>query len=1246
MRKLSVLILSLSLGSCWEREEILPNSSGGFIENNCVTEDFAQGQDDNVYGLACIEGKQLVIKTAEKVIDPVKISSIADSNNLEIADDVDFMGKFYAPSYQILEGKGDDKEIPFLLKFLPEDEEFIGNKDTKYRIIFKTKGNYLVLYKASKNLEDIPFIERTSLEKEKGYYMVPFIGYNIKYCEPETLRNRQTNEKTKKSRINCEDSHLQSSKYIQVKISSKTAYDYKKGEKMNFFPADYFKGNWYFSIGLIESPSQAGEKSTSIAELVKIIPHPEQMFLVDDSGKLALDTDKEVVFKLPVTWLSFEAALNGKGTWSKFGERSEINPTDEIESDYVRLNLSQMTSLATPLGEINLGWSGIPIEITSTIDLLEDFRIEKNYLSFSYRATLNADKFPPGIKDLLHGKQAKWKISLLRLDSIEESGFVPRKSFVKDSMESRVFGAFPVFSQKIKGIGETSDEDKYSHARIKRFNIGLTSAQKKADRPDKPFKTLKWYFSKNSTKNPNYRATARRAVDIYDRAFKYISHGKIGVKLIEEEEKELGDLRYNLINLVEKDANLDSGILGWGPSYANRNTGQILGSSANIFITEEKIGWFNVIRNYVRYELFEKDQNSAELNKIHAVSPLTKNLIEDKCGKGKIKKGNVVKFVAENKAKVKDKSINRGSNLKNRKIILACVEMVIERSLLNLILHEMGHNFGLTHNFKASADSKNYFQSPEEIKKIFGDDFKFNEQLLARSSSVMDYILTKVYPGMEYLGKYDLAALRYLYLDELEGKNGELISLNINPDPNQQFPLTAQQLKERKDYLHCPDNFNNKEPFCKSHDYGSTPAEIVTNSMTSAKMIFNILRYRYDKSNKDYDVFDVAQMFLYPIFSNFIYYKHWEKLRDNHLKNQGFDPVYKLRDQALVDRYKKIIEVKEEESSSEYALYYPLRRMFFDWIMEVMSYEEMTCHVKETATGEQHQLALEDIKLFFENEENRKVANCKSFNDVFKNEGLTLEKQTGFEDFVSYYPYHPNKSINTASVSPIGDIFRPPGFVNHFKVSLVPELMSWAHEPDLLNEWYLRTGDSINLEKNRTGVGVLKSNTFLASYKSGLELVSDETEDKKEIKRELENYSFGFRKYQLEAGHDSSFDKLVEIPLSLRKPVDNPFLIEANKDYNDNLQEYSNFLTYLKTQKKHEIIITHVYNKEVLIVPYQKDSFSAKMIQEYHDKVSQLKQLNNKVESEKKPSLVDRVNKIVLERYTTGLFERIEDEAR
>ncbi len=88
----------------------------------------------------------------------------------------------------------------------------------------------------------------------------------------------------------------------------------------------------------------------------------------------------------------------------------------------------------------------------------------------------------------------------------------------------------------------------------------------------------------------------------------------------------------------------------------------------------------------------------------------------------------------------------------------AWAKRLIEERLTYLIVHEVGHTLGLSHNFKAS-----HFRSLDELKTLPAD--------AAISGSVMDYPATNLLPGRSAatpifptrLGPYDFWAIRFAY---------------------------------------------------------------------------------------------------------------------------------------------------------------------------------------------------------------------------------------------------------------------------------------------------------------------------------------------------------------------------------------------------------------------------------------------------------------------------------------------------
>ena len=1246
MYKLALFFLILSLFSCVKDNAILFNPKQRFpnytkkskewkqyIANNCVAEDFVQGQDDEAYGINCIESKQVVIETSKKG-ELVSTSTVLDDETgLNLAEDLDFQNKFYTPSYTILTGKGDDKEIPFLLKFLPKTEKFTGSLDTKYHIIFKTVGNYLILFKASKNLKDIPYTERTSLKvwksgkmkdygckteninteecidknkvTEEDYYMVPFIGYPIQYCNPETILN-VNNEKTRKSRLKCADSRLQSASYIKAPLNAKQTYKFKQNLKTDLFPAEYFSGLWYFSQGPIETTSREAEIAPFAAFLIQLSAEPNLFKLKDMSGEVEDRNRRYLPFNLPVKRLEFEMALAGE-KFESFSER-ENEDSDTVKRPYAQILFDTFPGK------------------------LIDLTITPAYFSFTSSVSIK-------------GQSIKLKSSFLRATAVDTKGFTPKRWFKED--HAHIFGILETKPQDELKQAENTEEDLLNHYRMIRFNTSLNTKEEKETKT----KNIQWHFSKNSTKDPEYRAVAQTAVDIYNQAFQQLTKDKdkkIKIELVKENgeylERDLGDLRYNIINLVKtEDLSLGSGsLLGAAPSYVNPNTGQIIGTTSNIFVHNTEQSFHNSVRNYMRYEIFQKDKRTKEENKIHAVSPYIRNLIQKNCPE-------VRSFIT--KAKNLNKNLKPESLLDDKSPVISCGKKLTKPALLAVILHEMGHSFGLAHNFKGSIDKANYYESEQDIKtslgesfqmtkliESFGLDFKPDSLWLAQSSSVMDYI-PGFYLPMIYLGKYDLAALRYLYLDEVEGKQeGEFISLNIKSNPNEQSALTRSVKTNKKTFLHCSDDPFRLQPgdlteppqsMCLKHDYGWSPEEISKHDRIFIKRALNASRYRYDLDENIFKrSYSLSFRFFGALSRSALFYHRWLELRNDYLESQNSldQTSYIFKDPSAIENYKDIITTglgKKEE----YDLYYPIRDLMPQFVMELINLDEMTCQATDSE-GKQTQLTLESIKntLKFQYGDTLYVTDCYSqpIVDFLAENNLALTSQTGYENFSRYYPE--TNSQSNLDVIPISNILTAPFIMGHL---IAFQTMLWWNEPDKLKT--LTEKAQANLlapEKNKTPFEVNKNLIFLNSALAGLHNTLS-APDKEELLTEHINH-MKFVKFEKSTGPES-FYRLVIEPLSKGVSIEDieiPFLTEAYIDFKDSLEEFQNYILKRRDTVNNE-------DKKFLIIPFKPESFSAQIIQKYNENQKKIKVLEERTDL----SAVEELNKEALKQYEKALLE-------
>jgi len=106
---------------------------------------------------------------------------------------------------------------------------------------------------------------------------------------------------------------------------------------------------------------------------------------------------------------------------------------------------------------------------------------------------------------------------------------------------------------------------------------------------------------------------------------------------------------------------------------------------------------------------------------------------------------------------------------------------------LAVMLHEVGHDMGLRHNFRASADALNYFDKYWDIQKAKSDDPAKHE---LEYSSIMDYG-ANFNTDLSGLGKYDRAAVAFGYLGLIQVfdlKNRSQVAFPAFPSTMQGLP--------------------------------------------------------------------------------------------------------------------------------------------------------------------------------------------------------------------------------------------------------------------------------------------------------------------------------------------------------------------------------------------------------------------------------------------------------------------------
>ncbi len=165
--------------------------------------------------------------------------------------------------------------------------------------------------------------------------------------------------------------------------------------------------------------------------------------------------------------------------------------------------------------------------------------------------------------------------------------------------------------------------------------------------------------------------------------------------------------------------------------------------------------------------------------------------------------------------------------------------MNFKKNVMSTLSHELGHAFGLLHNFKGSIDKNNY-------------EFKDQKPTGRNYSSIMDYIadIDMNYQGP---GPYDAHALRAAYTGMVETAAADaLVSIDdIVKDIN--LPLvhftkdTVNTKGKIKYYEQCDDGGTLTSVLCARFDSGGSATEVVQNLIADYHRSYINRNYVHDK---------------------------------------------------------------------------------------------------------------------------------------------------------------------------------------------------------------------------------------------------------------------------------------------------------------------------------------------------------------------------------------------------------------
>ncbi|HEX4924816.1 MAG TPA: zinc-dependent metalloprotease [Bdellovibrionales bacterium] len=608
-------------------------------------------------------------------------------------------------------------------------------------------------------------------------------------------------------------------------------------------------------------------------------------------------TNEKVVFEIPVEHLDYECASDRFGECTnkeQSNEKIEWDKKSKFRADYSAIKFVQVPIL--PVEIDNYIFMGGCYKESGTQFL--GYQLKADSLDVSVEKSFTAslpclDDSAESLSDATFS--SVYHHSLVKVSSLASPNYKPIVYPQKDEND------FGFFTTEVKSL----DVDNRDVVDGKITYMNRWS-------PDRG--TIVYHLSDSFKKYPKLMQATKKAVASINQALaKATPHKPLKIDLRDPSGKNPGDLRNNMIVLV--DDPLAARVIGYGPSAANPDTGEIVSARTVMYLGTIKTtirSTYNEFVENMRAQADTKPQQSQEIkfniagvsqDETNAVPVALLNPIRSEKGTVKarlpavsrskdfVKPVNIDKLAKEihayhkntaDSSRLQDRLnamsehcyypaelFNFGDAIKyglgELKDLLEgplkpwdeltdsekekVLEILVPYVWVPTLVHELGHNLGLRHNFAGSEDKGNFYTIEELNEMGIKQPIKF--------ASVMDYPYSSL-NELPTMGKYDIAALRFALSREVELSDGTI----------KQVPHTLQDLKKSlnggkpeeqegqvtvKPYEFCTDEHVDANPGCKRFDEGTTLGEIATHF---ARTYESDYRRRYMRNNlRNYSLF-------------------------------------------------------------------------------------------------------------------------------------------------------------------------------------------------------------------------------------------------------------------------------------------------------------------------------------------------------------------------------------------------------
>lgn len=807
------------------------------------------GEDKDLFEISKVDGQEFDVTTTKEV-------SVSASNKSDV---------------QI---KDETKEKTFLnyveykteAKLLAESP-FRGQAGSTYKVRYVLEGNALKVYKLKMKDDDLSFEERQSAETLKdGKLGAAVVSYNVSYFSMDNTRN-DLDEATHKLRLVAEQSKDKAT-HMKIDLNSKTLASFL--QKDIVFPSNYFDGDWYFATTIVRQNYQMKENDIQSSLEWMLREESAKVRLKKEEGKLAFyglrvdgliksDLDKReenqsVFLEFPAEFMEYRMADQGQG---KSVKEEEYKQNTWNKRPFVKLDLKNTT----------LGEAGKLNGEVRDVQVSFDPKTGRKYFSFSILNTTTKSIIRYALLQATARKDAgKYEKKTYFREDQSVFGFFSTNLNLLDTRDrtneemtqnATLVNRFNPNLEKI--VFHPSDQTpdwtvdlirNATESWAKAFELAGVSAKVEFNPEKVKVGDIRYnlvHILSDEDGNNVWGGFGPSVADTESGEIisatsninlaNYLQAGRLYVRRYIRSNLEDNTIDYIKIKISEAVQNISSATsamlkgttadqavkakpaqslfanleVAFLPSLPNEKSENIQLAKQSLVISKaaaKGYEWQNNAAANSKQKSASSNFNKRNLesNGFGLTYPNLTHEIETlaECA-------DVRNYVAS------AKNGSRKSHSEENELVEGCSRAVLKQHLVRVIMHEMGHNFGLRHNFYGSTDKANFHANSKE----------------SFSSSVMEYPTMDqsivVRDGKNSMaGWYDVAAIRWGYTGKLFSKDMKSALAS-----NEKKPLKAQtEFKDSRPFKYCTDeNATGSsamyafDALCSRSDEGSTATE-------------------------------------------------------------------------------------------------------------------------------------------------------------------------------------------------------------------------------------------------------------------------------------------------------------------------------------------------------------------------------------------------------------------------------------